>query len=347
VNFVISWSLRSSESCRHLSQFRVLCYQTSLKLRGSIEWNTSRSAAPGSGQRRRARCAVSRLGLGTGKREEEAVGSSTKRDLGVNLLDTAAVYGTKASSVRRSKACSRQLVIATKAGSHGGRAALPGARCERASIIRCGSWYDYVDIFQLHGVSPTAYDQALDVIAPHSSRSAKRQAQVSRVTETAPRPRARNGSARVETGVDVRHGRVHMMHQNARTRYSRVPSPIASDVADVRRTQHLLATRAPRRRSARTEATVSCRWLADAPNRSLLVHAQGGHDHRGRLSLCAPRAGCGCRAVRHRRPDHLRANIASLLAPPLLGGPQTSPSCSAVSSASGSTRLQHAGLGSA
>src|SRR5260370_31587431 len=48
-----------------LSQFRVLCYQTSRELRGSIEWTTSRSAAPGSGSASPGSAAAGGAGSGT------------------------------------------------------------------------------------------------------------------------------------------------------------------------------------------------------------------------------------------------------------------------------------------
>ena len=47
----------------------------------------------------------SRLGLGTGKSEADAIGIiRAALDLGVNLFDTAAAYGTETCSARRCKA---------------------------------------------------------------------------------------------------------------------------------------------------------------------------------------------------------------------------------------------------
>src|SRR3954454_1693259 len=59
----------------------------------------------------------SRLGLGTGKSEAEAVGLVRQAlDLGVNLIDTAAVYGTENIVGEPVKDVSRdRVVIATKA----------------------------------------------------------------------------------------------------------------------------------------------------------------------------------------------------------------------------------------
>jgi len=59
----------------------------------------------------------SRLGLGTGKSEAEAVALVRQTlDLGVNLLDTACVYGTEAVVGQAIKTVPRDnVVIATKA----------------------------------------------------------------------------------------------------------------------------------------------------------------------------------------------------------------------------------------
>src|SRR5437899_5091968 len=58
----------------------------------------------------------SRLGLGTGKSEAEAVALVRQAfDLGVNLLDTAAVYGTEGVVGEAIKSVARDgVVIATK-----------------------------------------------------------------------------------------------------------------------------------------------------------------------------------------------------------------------------------------
>src|ERR1700756_4844350 len=97
----------------------------------------------------------SRLGLGTGKSTAEAVALVRQAlDLGVNLLDTAAAYGTEAVVGEAIKSVPRQeVVVATKAWipSRAGRGA--GERAVRSledSLRRLGT--DYVDIFQLHGV---------------------------------------------------------------------------------------------------------------------------------------------------------------------------------------------------
>src|SRR5208283_2721579 len=111
----------------------------------------------------------SRLGLGTGKSEADAVALVRQAlEMGVNLLDTAAVYGTEAVIGKAIADVPRDgVVLATKAWIPGrtGRSASDRAIASLDNSLRqLGT--DYVDLFQLHGVSPRGYDQALEVIAP-------------------------------------------------------------------------------------------------------------------------------------------------------------------------------------
>ena len=113
----------------------------------------------------------------------------------------------------------------------------------------------------------------------------------------------------------------HMMHQNARTRV--FPGTIANRVGTLLMfAVRNIFSRPERLAVALRELTASGqlpRWLADAPNPlGFLVHAAGA----GTITEAA------YRFVRHEPgvdvvlfgtgdPDHLRVNIASLLAPPL------------------------------
>jgi len=110
-----------------------------------------------------------RLGLGTGKSEAEAVTLVRQAlDLGINLLDTAAVYGTEPVIRRSIKTVPREnIVIATKAWvpHRDGRSAAERTVTSLENSLRQLDT-DYIDIFQLHGVSPRGYDEAIEMIAP-------------------------------------------------------------------------------------------------------------------------------------------------------------------------------------
>ncbi len=102
----------------------------------------------------------SRLGLGTGKSEADAIGIiRAALDLGVNLFDTAAAYGTENVLGKALQGVKReQVVICTKAPFG---VSNPDATPEKAvasldrSLSELGT--DYIDVYQLHGVAPRAY----------------------------------------------------------------------------------------------------------------------------------------------------------------------------------------------
>ena len=270
----------------------------------------------------------SRLGLGTGKSEAEAVALIRQAlDLGINLLDTAAMYGTESVVGQAIKSISREsVVIATKAWiprSEGLSAADRAVASLENSLKQLGT--DYVDIFQLHGVSPRTYDRAIDIIAPALLKEREKgKLKNLGVTEAGSSDAEHNMVQRaVEDGVwDVVMVAFHMMHQNARTKVfpltmaNRVGTLLMFAVRNIFSKPERLAT-------ALLELTASRqlpRWLADAPHPlGFLIHEGGG---------AATITEAAYRFVRHEPgvdvvlfgtgdPEHLRTNIASLLAPPL------------------------------
>jgi aryl-alcohol dehydrogenase-like predicted oxidoreductase len=269
----------------------------------------------------------SRLGLGTGKSEADAVGLVRQAlDLGVNLLDTAALYGTEGIVGEAIRSVPRDsIVIATKAWIPRREGRAGAARAVESldnSLRRLGT--DYVDIFQLHGVMPDAYDQALEVLAPALLKEREKgKLRFLGITEAASEDAEHAMLKRaVEDGVwNVVMVAFHMMHQNARgevfprTIANRVGTLLMFAVRNIFSRPERLAA-ALRELTARGQLP---RWLADAPNPlGFLLHERGA----GTITEAA------YRFVRHEPgvnvvlfgtgdPDHLRANIAALLAPPL------------------------------
>jgi aryl-alcohol dehydrogenase-like predicted oxidoreductase len=271
----------------------------------------------------------SRLGLGTGKSEADAVRLVREAfALGVNLFDTAGIYGTEAILGRALKELPRdQVVVTTKAWTPRGSSRSDAARVVASldnSLKELGT--DYVDVFQLHGVAPAGYAHAREVVAPVLlDQQAKGKIRFLGVTE------AGSGDAEhdmaqhaVEEGVwDTIMVAFHMMHQNARERV--FPRSSANRVG----TLIMFAVRnifsKPQRLKAELRELAAAgkiaRWLGQAPNPlGFLVHA----DHDGALSL--PEA--AYRFARH-EPGvdvvlfgtgdiaHLHANVAAILKPPL------------------------------
>jgi len=165
----------------------------------------------------------SRLGLGTGKDEAHAIGIiHAALDLGVNLFDTAAAYGTEPVLGKALRGIARdQVVICTKApfgiSSSNATAERAVASLDR-SLKELGT--DHIDVYQLHGVSPAAYDHARDVIAPALLREKEKgKFHHLGITETGPGdlPHQMIQQACRDGLWEVAMIAFHMMHQNART----------------------------------------------------------------------------------------------------------------------------------
>lgn len=163
----------------------------------------------------------SRLGLGTGKSEAEAVALVREAlDLGVNLLDTAAVYETEGVVGQAIKGRQRDgLVIATKAIPQRDLGKDDAARVVASldnSLKLLGT--DHVDVFQLHGVAPSGYEHCREVLVPALKREqAKGKFRHLGITETSPNDHEHK---MLRQGIPEGHWDTvmfgfNLMHQNA------------------------------------------------------------------------------------------------------------------------------------
>lgn len=269
----------------------------------------------------------SQLGLGTGKSEAEAIGIiRAALDLGVNLFDTAAAYGTEPVLGKALTGVPRdRVVICTKAPFG---ISAPDSSPERAvasldrSLKELGT--DYIDVYQLHGVAPRGYPHAVEIIAPALLREKEKgKFRHLGITETAPGDREHAMLQRAcRDGVwDVAMVAFHMMHQNARakvfplTRQHRVGTLLMFAVRNIfSRPERLAATM----RELAADGSVP-QELADNPDPlGFLVHERGAAsiiDAAYRFVRHEP----GVDVVLFGTGDlaHLRSNIGSLLKPPL------------------------------
>jgi len=111
----------------------------------------------------------SRLGLSTGGTEASAIAIiHAALDHGVNLLDTAAPYGTEDVVGKAIKSVPRDsVVIATKSSViRGGERWTPERVVASLDNSLRELGIDCIDVFQLHAVPPSGYDYVRDVIAP-------------------------------------------------------------------------------------------------------------------------------------------------------------------------------------
>ena len=269
----------------------------------------------------------SKLGLGTGKSEADAVALIRQAlDLGVNLLDTAAVYGTEEVVGKALHGVARDsVVVCTKASKEAGEkqfhldkvlASLDG------SLRRLG--LDHVDVFQLHAVHPTQYDHVRDVIAPALLRERERgKFRFLGITETSPNdPEHTMLNRAVQDGIwDTAMFAFHLMHQPARIQV--FPHTRANRVG----TLMMFAVRQIFARPAQLAETVRQlaadgylpAWLADSDHPlSFLVH-EGGANTLTDAAYRFVRHEPGVDVVLFGTGDvgHLHTNIESLCKPPL------------------------------
>ena len=267
----------------------------------------------------------SRLGLGTGGDEAGAIAIVRQAiDLGVNLFDTAAAYGTETVLGKAIEDVPRdRVVICTKAPFRwsSGRADPTGIVASLDESLRQLD-VDHVDVYQLHGIAPAHYDHALKELAPVLLREREKgKFRFLGISETAPHDLNHDTlhQAAQDKVWDVCMVGFSMMHQNARTRV--FPVTRANGVG----TLLMFAVRNIFSQPGRLAATLR-ELAADGQ-----VAADLGEDplafliHPGGASSVVDAA---YRYVRHEpgvdvvlfgtgKPDHLRTNIDSLLKPPL------------------------------
>jgi aryl-alcohol dehydrogenase-like predicted oxidoreductase len=157
-----------------------------------------------------------------GKSEAESVALVRHAiDLGVNVLDTAAAYGTETIVGKAVGSLPRDsVIVATKAQIKQDGRLRSGQEVVASldeSLRALGT--DHVDLFQLHGVPPAAYDHAVDQLLPALlTERDKGKIRHLGITETAPNdPQHHMLQQAVQDGHwDVVMLAFSMMNQNAR-----------------------------------------------------------------------------------------------------------------------------------
>ncbi|MCB1694386.1 MAG: aldo/keto reductase [Pseudomonadales bacterium] len=115
----------------------------------------------------------SRLGMARG--ESEAHASSIVEhalSLGINFIDTARAYGTEAAVGNAIRGKRDKVVISTKSSAGRGGKLLTGDEVVESlerSLTRLRT--DYIDVFNLHGVSLDQYDWVVKEILPALGRA--------------------------------------------------------------------------------------------------------------------------------------------------------------------------------
>ncbi|TXL71899.1 aldo/keto reductase [Vineibacter terrae] len=269
----------------------------------------------------------SRIGQGTGLSADESVALVREAlDLGVSFIDTAEAYGTEDIVGRAVSAVPReQVVISTKCLIRAGaglRSAAEVVQALEASLRRLR--LDHVDVFHLHAVAPDAYAHALGELAPALLREKEKgKLRHLGITETGPRDPAQKTLQRAvhDPCWEVMMLAFHMMNQGARlklfphTRRQGIGTLLMFVVRNIFSVPGLLA----RTMKDLAAAGRVPSGLADTDRPlGFLVHEGGASsltDAAYRFARHEPGTdvvlfGTGNRA-------HLRANIESILKPPL------------------------------
>ena len=269
----------------------------------------------------------SRLGLSTGKTESEAVALIRAAfDLGVNVIDTAAAYGTEGVVGQALHGVPRdQVVVCTKVSVQKGEKHFsPEWVIESLDNSLRQLGLEYVDVFQLHAVPPATYEHARDVIVPVLLKEkAKGKFRHLGITETAPNDPNQDMLYRAARDPQWETAMIafHMMHQVSRERV--FPATRANGVGTLMmfavrsifaRPEHLAGTI----RDLVAAGSVPAALADSADPLGFLVHP-GGATSVTDAAYRYVRHEPGVDVVLFGTGDqaHLRTNIDSILAPPL------------------------------
>jgi aryl-alcohol dehydrogenase-like predicted oxidoreductase len=265
--------------------------------------------------------------IGIGQSEDHAVGIIRRAlDLGVNLIDTAAVYGTESVVGRALKDVPRDnVVVCTKASKPMNDPAFEVAKIIESldgSLTRLG--LDYVDVFQLHAVPPAAYDHVRNEIVPALLREKEKgKFRFLGITETSPNDHEQLMLQRAasDTPWDTAMFAFNLMAQVARehvfplTLKNRVGTLMMFAVRSIFARPAQLADTM---RDLAAKGLVPAELAAGDEPLGFLVHPDGASsvtDAAYRFVRHEP----GVDVVLFGTGDveHLKANIASILKPPL------------------------------
>lgn len=247
-------------------------------------------------------------------------------DLGVNYLDTAAVYGTESIVGEAIKGVARdQIHVATKATIRKGDDLLPIEDIIASldnSLREIDT--DYVDVFQFHAVPPHLYDRIRDEYAPALLREKEKgKLRHLGLTETPPNDPA--GEMLIRASRDpvwevVMLG-FHMMHQVARRNCfpGTMENGIGTVLMFVVRSIFSIPGRLEETMAGLVEEKKVPDWLDGDNPLGFLIHDDGGAksiiDAAYRYARHEP--GTDVILFGSGIEEHIRTNIGSILGAPL------------------------------
>jgi aryl-alcohol dehydrogenase-like predicted oxidoreductase len=269
----------------------------------------------------------SKLGASRGKNEDHSIGLILRAfDQGVTLFDTAQVYGTEPIVGKAVAQLPRdQVIISTKMKATRGRDVLSGAEIIAAldrSLAALKT--DYIDVFHLHSLDIADYDRVVEHVVPVLLREKEKgKLRLLGCTESGPNdPRHLMLSRAVPNGpFETIALAYNMMNQTGhkailpQARENGIPSMVMFAVRAV----FSIPGRLKRDVDARVAKGELPVWMGETDSPLDFLLHEGGAENI---------IDAAYRYVRHKdytdvvlfgtgNPDHMDANIQSILRPPL------------------------------
>lgn len=265
----------------------------------------------------------SRLGQGTGLSVDDGVAVIRRAlDLGINFLDTANSYGTEAIVGAALRDVPRQSVIVSTKHYAENVSAEGIVEALEDSLRALGT--DYLDIFHLHGVQPEDYDRCTETLVPALLRERERgKFRFLGITERTSGDLDHVALTRAleDDCWDVMMVSFNLMHQGARVHV--LPGAKARDMATLIMAPARCRVSAPDRLAeaikALAERGALPRELGETDDPLGFLLHDGGADSLMDAAYRFARYQSGGDVVLFGtgNPDHLAANVASFLKPPL------------------------------
>lgn len=268
------------------------------------------------------------IGQGTGRSETESISIVHQAlDLGVNFIDTAAAYGTELIVGRAIKGYDREAVVISTKASVGKVDNLQSPQQVVASLEQSlrDLGVDCIDVFHLHGVPPKGYDYACETLVPALLRERESgKFKFLGITEVPPGDAGHETLARAVRAecFSVIMVAYHMLHQSARN--SIFPVTLEKGIGVLGMFAVRLLFSEPGRLKRVVDELVEEGLLPDELRvegrepLGFLIHESGARSViDAAYRYCRHSDGPDVVLFGTGNPEHLKANIESILSPPL------------------------------
>jgi aryl-alcohol dehydrogenase-like predicted oxidoreductase len=268
----------------------------------------------------------SKIGQGTGRSEAESIAIVHQAlDLGINFIDTAAAYGTEVIIGKALVARNRDDVVISTKASVGRGADQKSARDVAASLDQSltNLGVDCIDVFHLHGVPPDGYSHAVDTLVPALLKEREKgKFRHLGITEVPPLdPYHEPITKAVQTDLfEVIMIAYHMLHQSAQKIFTTTRKK-GIGVLNMFAVRVLFSEKGRLKRvvdELAKEGRLPAELMNEPDPLGFLIHDAGARNIiDAAYRYCRHTEGTDVILFGTGNPDHVKANIDSILAPPL------------------------------